>query len=68
MDGRECLRQIKSDKYLRSIPIIMHSTALLNYDKDTFEKMDAKFLTKASTLESQLKSLNDVLNVYRRDA
>jgi CheY-like chemotaxis protein len=65
MDGQECLREIKSDKYLRRIPIIMHSTSLSSYDKQEFARLDAKFITKSSTFQSQLKSLGEVFTMFK---
>jgi CheY-like chemotaxis protein len=64
VDGRECLKYLKSDKYLKRIPVIMHSTSVSSSDEEAFGRLGAKCLIKASTFECQVASLKVIFKLY----
>ena len=51
MDGRECLKELKKDKTLKKIPVIIYSTSDYKLDKKVTKEMGANyFLTKLSDI------------------
>jgi CheY-like chemotaxis protein len=68
IDGRECLKFIKSENFLRRIPVIMLSTTVSAEDKEAFKKHGASFITKESTFEAQVESLMRVLKSVESDS
>ena len=59
MDGRECLRELKKDEQLKSIPVIIYSTSSDQRDRAELLHLGAtSFLTKPSNLP-------DVVNIIR---
>jgi CheY-like chemotaxis protein len=53
MDGRECLTELKKDKELKHIPVIIYTTSDYTLDKKVTKKMGADyFLTKLSDIYS----------------
>jgi CheY-like chemotaxis protein len=68
VDGRECLRFVKSNNFLRRIPVVMLSTTISDFDKASFERLGATFITKQPTFESQLESLRRVLKAIESDS
>jgi len=67
MDGRECLKYLKTNYLLRRIPVVMHSTTVSDADKATFENLGATFITKASTFSQQVSSLLAVFGTLERE-
>jgi CheY-like chemotaxis protein len=61
VDGRECLKAIRKEKLTKLLSVIMYSTSLSSADKALFEKLNAKFLTKASTFDQLRSSLQMIL-------
>jgi CheY-like chemotaxis protein len=61
VDGRECLKAIRKEKLTKPLSVIMYSTSLSSADKALFEKLNAKFLTKASTFDQLRTSLQTIL-------
>ena len=53
MDGRECLKEIKKDKTLKKIPVIIYSTSGYTVDVKVKKELGADFfLTKLSDIYS----------------
>jgi CheY-like chemotaxis protein len=67
IDGRECLKVIRNEKLTNRLSVIMYSTSLSNADKLLFEKLNAKFLTKASSYDQLRISLHTVLGELRTE-
>jgi CheY-like chemotaxis protein len=61
IDGRECLKAIRKEKLTKPLSVIMYSTSLSSADKVLFEKLNAKFLTKASGYDQLRISLQTIL-------
>lgn len=63
MSGKDCLRQLKSDKILKDIPVIVYSTSSAEKEKDNCLKLGAanyickppQFNTLVNTLETTLR-------------
>ncbi|MEO6348394.1 MAG: response regulator [Aquaticitalea sp.] len=65
MDGRECLKELKKDKTLKHIPVIIYSTSEYKVDKEVTKELGADyFLTKLSDIyplpEELVKAMNKV--------
>ena len=65
MDGRECLKELKKDKALKKIPVIIYSTSDYKLDKKVTKEMGANyFLTKLSDIyplpEELIKAMKKV--------
>jgi len=41
IDGRECLKELKKDEQLKSIPVIMYSASITKQNIDEFHKLGA---------------------------
>jgi CheY-like chemotaxis protein len=61
IDGRECLKAIRNEKLTKRLSVIMYSTSLSSADKVLFEKLNAKFLTKAASYDQLRISLQSIL-------
>lgn len=65
MDGRECLIELKKDKTLKNIPVIIYSTSEYKLDKEVTKELGADFfLTKLSDIyplpEELVKTMSKV--------
>lgn len=65
MDGKECLTELKKDKNLKNIPVIIYSTSDYKLDKEITKELGADyFLTKLSDIyplpEELVKAMNKV--------
>ncbi len=65
MDGRECLKELKKDKTLKKIPVIIYSTSEYKVDIKVTKKLGADyFLSKLSDIymlpEELLKAMEKV--------
>ena len=59
MGGKECLTEIKSDKKLHDIPVIMYTTSSQSKDiEETMQKGAICFITKPTNM----KDLKDILS------
>jgi CheY-like chemotaxis protein len=63
MDGRECLIELKKDKALKNIPVIIYSTSDFKMDIEITKELGADyFLTKLSDIyplpEELIKAMN----------
>ena len=51
MDGKECLKELKKDKNLKDIPVIIYSTSEYKLDKEVTNELGADYyLTKLSDI------------------
>jgi CheY-like chemotaxis protein len=62
MDGRECLKEIKADKRLNTIPVIMYSTTANPAEISSFKKLGAQdFVIKPSGFIQLINQLKIIL-------
>lgn len=61
VDGNACLKEIKKDPRLRTIPVIMYSTFTRKADIETYKSMDARFLVKQNSYNKLVEELKKVL-------
>lgn len=62
MDGRECLKQLKSDCKLRHIPVIMYSTCFSDETIDELYKLGAsRFLNKPADINQLPAQILDAI-------
>lgn len=65
MDGKQLLKELKSDFLLKEIPTIIYSTSSMQNDIDETKALGAKhFLTKPSSFKKLCDDINFVLNQY----
>jgi CheY-like chemotaxis protein len=62
MDGRECLVEIKKNKHLEHIPVVMYSTSASYKDLDFFKRMNIKFMEKPSSFDDLVNELREFLS------
>lgn len=65
VDGNVCLKEIKKDKRLRYIPVIMYSTYSRESDLDTYRELNAGFLVKQNNYNDLITELKRVLGRAR---
>ena len=61
IDGNACLREIKKDRRLSNIPVIMYSTYSRKADLETYKSLDAGFLVKQNSFYELITELKKVL-------
>ena|SRR5688500_9692003 len=61
VDGNECLKEIKKDRRLNQIPVIMYSTYSRKADIETYRSLDAGFLIKQNSYYELVAELKKVL-------
>lgn len=61
IDGNACLREIKKDKRLSKIPVIMYSTHTPRKDIETYKSLNAGFLIKQNSFNELVAELRKVL-------
>jgi CheY-like chemotaxis protein len=60
--GRDCLIHIKSNKMLRSIPVIMYTTSTRQHDMNDFKALGASdYIIKPNTFEEVSRCLGRIL-------
>jgi CheY-like chemotaxis protein len=65
MDGFECLRELKADKSLMDIPIVMYSTSSSNGDiKKAMKLGAANFVTKPTSCDQLENALKFFLRAF----
>lgn len=65
VDGNVCLKEIKKDKRLSHIPVIMYSTYSRESDLDTYRELNAGFLVKQNNYNDLITELERVLGRAR---
>jgi CheY-like chemotaxis protein len=65
MDGRECFDQLKSDKRLRDIRVVMLSTSSSDRDVNRFENLGGAYMVKPPSFEALVKSLHSHISKFR---
>ena len=67
MDGRETLVNIKSDKQLSRIPIVIFSTSSSPMDRTFFERYDTTYFVKPIRFDELKKTAKRLINIcYHR--
>lgn len=62
MDGKEFLQKIRSNDYLRSIPVILISTPSENFAIDLLQKKEIlQYMSKPSSYNELVRMLKEVL-------
>src|SRR5687767_6506779 len=61
VDGNACLREIKNDRRLDKIPVIMYSTFTRRSDIETYKALDAGVLIKQNSYYELVEELKKVL-------
>lgn len=61
VDGNSCLAEIKKDRRLSSIPVIMYSTHTRKSDIETYRQLNAGFLVKQNSFHELVAELKKVL-------
>ena len=61
VDGNTCLVQIKKDRRLNRIPVIMYSTHTRKSDIETYKALNAGFLVKQNSFYELVTELKKVL-------
>jgi len=61
IDGNACLRQIKQNRRLEKIPVIMYSTHSRKTDIETYKALNAGFLVKQNSFNELVTELRKVL-------
>lgn len=61
VDGNTCLAQIKKDKRLNRIPVIMYSTHTRKSDIENYKALNAGFLVKQNSFYELVTELKKVL-------
>lgn len=61
VDGNACLREIKKDRKLSGIPVIMYSTYSRKADIEAYRSLDAGFLVKQNSYYELVMELKKVL-------
>lgn len=61
VDGNSCLVQIKKDRRLSRIPVIMYSTHTRKTDIETYKALNAGFLVKQNSFYELVAELKKVL-------
>jgi CheY-like chemotaxis protein len=65
IDGNACLKEIKRDRRLKGIPVIMYSTYSRKTDIEVYKALDAGFLTKQNSYYGLVAELKKVLGNQR---
>lgn len=65
MNGRECLAEIKKDKRLRNVPVIMYSTSNDVDEISLFYQLGAAYIHKPDTFKGLCTTLVKLLRSYR---
>lgn len=67
-NGIECLKEIRSDKKLDQLPIIVYTTSDNPRDIDTCYKLGANlYVVKPTSFESIIKTLKKIINIDFRN-
>ena|SRR5688572_23695376 len=61
VDGNTCLMEIKKDRRLNRIPVIMYSTHTRKTDIETYKALNAGFLVKQNSFFELVTALKKVL-------
>lgn len=61
VDGNRCLAEIKKDRRLRTIPVIMYSTHTRKSDIETYKALNAGFLVKQNSFYELVTELRKFL-------
>lgn len=62
IDGNACLREIKKDERLSSVPVIMYSTHNSLADMQVYEELNTGFLVKQNSFNALVQELRKLLS------
>ncbi len=62
-NGAECLSEIKQDKKLKHLPVIIYSTHMHEYDNDLFYNKGAHYYIRKTDMMELAKTLHHVLTL-----
>jgi CheY-like chemotaxis protein len=63
MDGKECIQEIKKDRRLWEIPVVIYSTSSNARDRADAERLGAAhFFTKPPSISALAKALGDIFS------
>ena len=66
VDGVQCLKEIKRNKHLSNIPVIIYTTSRQNEDEKEIKKLGAaEFITKPSSFEDICAVIENILKKYQ---
>ena len=64
-NGFECLEEIRKDKFLRNIPVVVYSTSFSSNDRDRSLQLGANhFLTKTNSFGAMREQLSETIKNY----
>lgn len=64
VNGLQCLRELKSDRSLQDIPVVMYTTSKVNEQKETCLRLGAiRFITKPTKFTALREAVADVLDM-----
>jgi len=64
LDGKECLKRLKSNKEMRNIPVVMYTTSTRQNDKVSLLELGAsQYIVKPNTFQELYKCLETLLKV-----
>jgi CheY-like chemotaxis protein len=67
VDGRSCLSAIRENRLTKNLSVVMYSTSMSSDDRELFEKLNARFLTKASTYTELMRSLRNIFGTLTKE-
>lgn len=69
MDGKECLKEIRKQKHLNEIPVIIFTTSSAEKDKEETKALGASaFITKPPLVSTLAEKLTEVFRSIKRHA
>lgn len=64
LDGKAVLAELRKNRRLKSVPVIMYSGSLLNSEIEEYKNLGAsQFLTKPSNFQSLVDSLRQIIKL-----
>jgi len=64
-DGKQCLKELRSIKELKKVPVVMFSTSAHSHDiEETFAHGASLYLSKPLSISSEVKMLKRIINMY----
>jgi len=68
MDGKECLKEIRKQKHLHDVPVIIFSTSSAEKDTEETKALGANsFITKPPLVSELAGKLSDIFNNHRKE-
>jgi CheY-like chemotaxis protein len=64
LTGVDCLRHLRSDERYKDIPVVMHSTSILEDDERLYKSLQAFALLKETDYSAWVKNIEHVLGKF----